>query len=113
MKVLRVIDTGIYPIPTESGEIHKPEALPEPRKGLKPIQITQPEGVSFHLDGSEMSWQNWNFHIGFNGREGLTIQDRKSTRLNSVTNAQLVCRLLLDKKNKSTTKYKQNKYKTH
>src|SRR3546814_2762451 len=20
-----------------------------------------------------MSWQNWNFHIGFNGREGLTI----------------------------------------
>src|SRR3546814_2220198 len=53
MKVLRVIDTGIYPIPTESGEIHKPEALPEPRKGLKPIQITQPEGVSFHLDRSE------------------------------------------------------------
>src|SRR3546814_17242500 len=48
MKVLRVIDTGIYPIPTESGEIHKPEALPEPRQGLKPIQITQPEGVSFH-----------------------------------------------------------------
>src|SRR3546814_8915617 len=29
MKVLRVIDTGINPIPTESGEIHKPEAIPE------------------------------------------------------------------------------------
>src|SRR3546814_8208628 len=27
-------------------------------------------------------------------------QDRKSTRLNSVTNAHLVCRLLLEKKNK-------------
>src|SRR3546814_3938412 len=29
-------------------------------------------------------------------------QDRKSTRLNSVNNAQLVCRLLLEKKNKKT-----------
>src|SRR3546814_5853522 len=29
--------------------------------------------------------------------------DRKSTRLNSSTNAQLVCRLLLEKKNTSTS----------
>src|SRR3546814_3394048 len=29
--------------------------------------------------------------------------DRKSTRLNSITNAQLVCRLLLEKKNRITT----------
>src|SRR3546814_1837565 len=29
--------------------------------------------------------------------------DRKSTRLNSVTNAHLVCRLLLEKKNKQQT----------
>src|SRR3546814_5319895 len=28
--------------------------------------------------------------------------DRKSTRLNSITNAHLVCRLLLEKKNKNT-----------
>src|SRR3546814_1784640 len=31
---------------------------------------------------------------------GATIADRKSTRLNSVTNAHLVCRLLLEKKKK-------------
>src|SRR3546814_1188971 len=30
----------------------------------------------------------------------LEFRDRKSTRLNSVTNAHLVCRLLLEKKNK-------------
>src|SRR3546814_3897168 len=30
-------------------------------------------------------------------------EDRKSTRLNSVTNAHLVCRLLLEKKKKKTT----------
>src|SRR3546814_4203043 len=31
------------------------------------------------------------------------LADRKSTRLNSVTNAHLVCRLLLEKKNNITT----------
>lgn len=72
-KVLRVIDTGPYPIPAESGEIHTPESLPKPRTSLKPILITQPEGVSFTLDGNEMNWQNWNFRIGYNAREGLTI----------------------------------------
>src|SRR3546814_6296213 len=34
--------------------------------------------------------------------EGQEVIDRKSTRLNSVTNAHLVCRLLLEKKKKHT-----------
>src|SRR3546814_1277721 len=34
--------------------------------------------------------------------ELLGASDRKSTRLNSVTNAQLVCRLLLEKKKQKT-----------
>src|SRR3546814_6868185 len=34
------------------------------------------------------------------GHERYRNRDRKSTRLNSVTNAQLVCRLLLEKKKK-------------
>src|SRR3546814_3193266 len=37
-----------------------------------------------------------------------TRADRKSTRLNSVTNAHLVCRLLLEKKKKQTTQIEQN-----
>src|SRR3546814_5217921 len=36
-------------------------------------------------------------------------QDRKSTRLNSSTNAHLVCRLLLEKKKKQKTKPQQHK----
>src|SRR3546814_5115930 len=35
----------------------------------------------------------------------LSISDRKSTRLNPVTNAHLVCRLLLEKKKKSNKRY--------
>src|SRR3546814_1628709 len=38
------------------------------------------------------------------GRAGIGARDRKSTRLNSSTNAHLVCRLLLEKKHTSKTK---------
>src|SRR3546814_10541339 len=44
--------------------------------------------------------------LGEADEQGADGGDRKSTRLNSVTNAHLVCRLLLEKKkkqNKSTT----------
>lgn len=45
------------------------------RQGLKPIDVTQPEGVSFKMDGNMMSWNNFNFHIGFNYREGIVLSD--------------------------------------
>jgi primary-amine oxidase len=45
------------------------------RKDLKPINITQPEGVSFKLTGRELEWQNWKFHIGFNYREGIVLSN--------------------------------------
>lgn len=47
------------------------------RKDLKPLNISQPEGVSFKLVGSgrEIEWQNWKFHIGFNYREGIVLNN--------------------------------------
>ena len=40
---------------------------------IKPLEITQPEGPSFEVDGHQVRWQNWSFVIGFNAREGLTL----------------------------------------
>ncbi|KAI1080019.1 copper amine oxidase [Whalleya microplaca] len=45
------------------------------RNYLKPINITQPEGVSFTMNGREIEWQNWKFHIGFNYREGIVLNN--------------------------------------
>ncbi|CRK38804.1 hypothetical protein BN1723_015403, partial [Verticillium longisporum] len=45
------------------------------RKDIKPINITQPEGVSFKIEGRELEWQNWKFHIGFNYREGIVLNN--------------------------------------
>jgi primary-amine oxidase len=45
----------------------------EQRSDLKPLQITQPEGVSFTVTGTELRWQNWAMRLGFNYREGPVI----------------------------------------
>lgn len=45
------------------------------RNDATPINITQPEGVSFKMDGNIMEWSNFRFHIGFNYREGIVLSD--------------------------------------
>ena len=50
------------------------------RAGHKPaifhvVEITQPQGPSFAVEGNRVRWQKWNFVIGFNAREGLTLHD--------------------------------------
>lgn len=41
----------------------------------KPINITQPEGVSFKMDNNVIEWSNYKLHIGFNYREGIVLSD--------------------------------------
>ena len=43
------------------------------RDDLRPIEITQPEGPSFTVDGHEIRWQKWRIRIGFTAREGLVL----------------------------------------
>lgn len=43
------------------------------REDVKPLHITQPEGVSFTLEGSRLKWQNWDLHITPHYREGLVL----------------------------------------
>lgn len=71
-EVARVQDDGVVPIPEASGN-YSPEDVGEVRDDLKPIEITQPEGTSFEVDGHEVRWQKWRFRIGFNPREGLVL----------------------------------------
>ncbi|RUS34240.1 copper amine oxidase [Jimgerdemannia flammicorona] len=45
------------------------------RTDIKPIQVLQPEGVSFTVDGNQIAWQKYKFQISFNYREGLVIHN--------------------------------------
>jgi primary-amine oxidase len=69
----RVIDTGIVPVPETSGNFDDPAIQGPPLQGLKPIEITQPEGRSFTVEDGHVRWGKWDLRIGFNEREGLTL----------------------------------------
>ncbi len=43
------------------------------RTGLKPLNVVQPEGPSFSVDGNMVSWQKWSMRVSFNYREGLVL----------------------------------------
>jgi primary-amine oxidase len=45
----------------------------EQRTDLRPLHVTQPEGTSFTVDGTELRWQSWSMRLGFNYREGPVI----------------------------------------
>jgi primary-amine oxidase len=78
MKVLRVEDTGVVPLPPQPGNyardyITQYSSTGEFRQDLKPLEIAQPEGPSFEVEGHWIQWQKWSFRIGFTPREGLVL----------------------------------------
>jgi len=52
---------------------YESDSYPAKQKSLKPLDITQPEGPSFTVNGWEVEWQNWKFRVGFTPREGLVL----------------------------------------
>lgn len=77
MKVVRVddhdADTGSFmPVPERSVN-YDSSLLTEFRTPLKPLDVVQSEGPSFVFEGNKLTWDNWDVRIGFNGREGLVL----------------------------------------
>lgn len=71
MQVMAIEDYGVVPLPPEHAN-YSAEAAGA-RTDLKPIEINQPEGASFEVDGHDVRWQKWHFRIGFTPREGLVL----------------------------------------
>ncbi|TIC79122.1 primary-amine oxidase [Nocardioides sp. GY 10127] len=72
-EVVTVVDNEVMEVPAEGSTFMNEEGRPAPMEGLKPIEITQPEGPSFTVEGDEVSWANWSFSLGFDAREGLVL----------------------------------------
>ncbi len=72
MEVVRVDDYGLAPLPPEPGN-YSAEFVGKFRDDLKPLEITQPDGPSFQVDGWNVAWQKWRLRVGFTPREGLVI----------------------------------------
>jgi primary-amine oxidase len=72
MEVLWVEDYGVVPLPPKDGN-YTPEFVKDYRTPPKPLEIVQPEGPSFEVNGHEIRWQKWHMRIGFTPREGLVL----------------------------------------
>ncbi len=71
-KVVRIDDFGVVPLPPDTASIRPVQNL---REDLKRIDITQPDGPSFEVDGYHVKWQRWQVRVGYNLREGLVLHD--------------------------------------
>jgi primary-amine oxidase len=74
MEVIRVEEFGFVPLPPGAGN-YAADRIEKLRQDIKPLEIIQPEGPSFEVEGYQVAWQKWHFVIGFNAREGLTLHD--------------------------------------
>jgi primary-amine oxidase len=72
-KVFKIVDEFERPVPEESGDYDDPEVRGPLREGLRPVEISQPEGPSFTVDGQRLRWQGWSLRVGFDAREGLVL----------------------------------------
>jgi primary-amine oxidase len=73
MKVIHIQDTGEVPVPEQPGHYAQRYFEGKLREAPKPLEIVQPEGPSFTVDGHHVEWMGWSFRIGFNAREGLVL----------------------------------------
>ena len=83
LEVLRIDDHGVVPIPEESGNFDVEAATAGGRRlrdDIRPLEITQPEGPSFELDGRVLRWQNWELHVGFTPARGTGPQPGRLPR---------------------------------
>src|SRR4051794_7357136 len=100
-EVVAVHDIGAVPVPAASGNFDDPAVTGPFRTSLRPIEITQPHGVSFEVDDDgTLTWEGWSLQLGFDVREGLTLHrvgfaDRDQGRLRPVLNRASIAEMVV------------------
>ena len=72
-RVLEVVEEDAPPPPTSALRFDGEHAAAHPRQDLKQLDIVQPEGASFTLDGHLLKWQKWQMRVSLHPREGLVL----------------------------------------
>ncbi len=71
-EVLELLDLGVVPLPEGRGSYRAEDNQPQ-RSDLRPLDIVQPEGPSFVLDGNLLTWQRWSMRVSMDPLEGLVL----------------------------------------
>ena len=72
VEVIRVEIYNHYPLPPLNCN-YTSDKVTNTRNDIRPLEIVQPEGPSFQVNGNQVSWQKWSFVIGFTMRQGLIL----------------------------------------
>jgi primary-amine oxidase len=73
-EIVEIIDTGVVPLPPGAGS-YLPDAQPSLRTDLRPLEIHQPEGPSWTVEGNLVRWQKWQLRVGWDPFEGLVLHE--------------------------------------
>jgi primary-amine oxidase len=71
-QVLQVVDYGTVPV-SSSNQNFREADIENVRPARKPTLSAQPEGANFQIDGNEVRWGNWSFHVRVDPRVGPVI----------------------------------------
>jgi primary-amine oxidase len=71
-EVLDVVDHGGTPVPEGRGR-YVNGAVTRWRDDLRPIEIMQPDGPSFTIEGNVVRWQRWSMRVSLDPHEGLVF----------------------------------------
>jgi primary-amine oxidase len=105
-------EQGAAADPEVTGE-YLPSLLPMRLREVTPLEITQPEGVGFALDGHLLSWQNWQLRLGFNHREGLVLHQvgyHDKDRLRSVAHRMSFAEMVVPYRDASPDHYRRTAF---
>jgi primary-amine oxidase len=87
-EVVRVEDNGVVELPPD-GANYRAALVADQRADIKPLDIHQPDGPSFEVEGHSIRWQKWHIRFGFTHREGLvlyTVAYQDGARLRNILN---------------------------
>ena len=71
-EVLKVFDGEVVPVPSESGN-YDADSQEMLRTDLLPLDIIQPDGPSFTIEGSLVRWQKWSVRVSMHPVDGLVL----------------------------------------
>ena len=72
-EIVKTIEGEPIPLPEQHAN-YDAESVGALRTDLRPIEILQPDGASFTVDGQELSWQRWRMHLSLDPVEGLVLR---------------------------------------
>ena len=73
MTLLELEDSGEVFAPADVRGEYLPRLIGQPLREVAPLEISQPAGAGFALEGHLLRWQDWELRLGFNHREGLVL----------------------------------------